>query len=179
MQLVAKRRLDEGEKFEAIFDQLVKLRGEIARNAGFENYRDYAFRKLGRFELAGGLENDRTVLPLAFTAPGGKPVEVAWRHVDGVTLPRSERRTKRVERSGPQEQAVACGMLALETGELRVACDAILDTRKHLDRSDHGGDGECTRDRGRCDEAQPNRRTPRRTRIALTPSFHVIFFPSA
>ena len=34
----------------SIFDQLVKLRQQIASNAGFDNYRDYAFRKLGRFD---------------------------------------------------------------------------------------------------------------------------------
>jgi len=49
-ELVAKRRLQEAEKFEGIFDQLLKLREQIARNAGFENYRDFAFRKLGRFD---------------------------------------------------------------------------------------------------------------------------------
>jgi oligoendopeptidase F len=49
-ELVASRRLQEAEKFEAIFDQLVKLREQIARNAGFANYRDYAFRKMGRFD---------------------------------------------------------------------------------------------------------------------------------
>ncbi len=48
--LVARRRLEEKEKFEEIFDQLVKVRGQIANNAGFENYREYAFRKLGRFD---------------------------------------------------------------------------------------------------------------------------------
>src|ERR1043166_8728086 len=48
-ELVANRRLAEVEKFEAIFDQLVKLREQMAKNAGFDNYRDYAFRKLGRF----------------------------------------------------------------------------------------------------------------------------------
>ena len=47
---VANRRLQEREKFEESFDQLVKVRGKIAKNAGFENYRDYAFRKLGRFD---------------------------------------------------------------------------------------------------------------------------------
>ena len=49
-ELVAKRRLEERDKFEEIFDQLVALRAKIAGNAGFENYRDYAFRKLGRFD---------------------------------------------------------------------------------------------------------------------------------
>jgi oligoendopeptidase F len=49
-ELVTNRRLQEAEKFEEIFDQVVKLRQQIARNAGFENYRDYAFRKLGRFD---------------------------------------------------------------------------------------------------------------------------------
>ncbi len=49
-ELVAQRRLQEVEKFEDIFDQLVKLRGQIARNAGFANYRDYAFKLRGRFD---------------------------------------------------------------------------------------------------------------------------------
>jgi oligoendopeptidase F len=49
-ELVANRRLQEAEKFEEIFEQLVKLREQIARNAGYGNYRDYAFRKLGRFD---------------------------------------------------------------------------------------------------------------------------------
>ena len=51
-ELVANRRLQEREKFEETFDQLVKVRGQIAKNAGFSNYRDYAFRKLGRFDYA-------------------------------------------------------------------------------------------------------------------------------
>jgi oligoendopeptidase F len=49
-ELVANRRLQEREKFDDVFDQLVELRHKIAANAGFENYRDYAFRKLGRFD---------------------------------------------------------------------------------------------------------------------------------
>jgi len=49
-ELIANRRLQEAGKFEEIFDQLVKLRQQIAHNAGFANYRDYAFRKMGRFD---------------------------------------------------------------------------------------------------------------------------------
>jgi oligoendopeptidase F len=49
-ELVANRRLQEAERFDAIFEQLVKLREQIARNAGYGNYRDYAFRKMGRFD---------------------------------------------------------------------------------------------------------------------------------
>ena len=49
-ELVANRRLQEAEKFEEIFDQLSSLREQIAKNAGFANYRDYAFRRLGRFD---------------------------------------------------------------------------------------------------------------------------------
>jgi oligoendopeptidase F len=48
--LVAKRRLQEVEKFEEIFDQLVRIREQIAKNAGFSNYRDYAFRARARFD---------------------------------------------------------------------------------------------------------------------------------
>src|SRR5207247_8047659 len=49
-ELVANRRLKEAEKFEDIFNQMLKLREQIARNAGFSNYRDYAFRARGRFD---------------------------------------------------------------------------------------------------------------------------------
>ena len=51
-ELVANRRLQEADKFEEIFDKQLKLRQQIAKNAGFDNYRDYAFRRLGRFDYA-------------------------------------------------------------------------------------------------------------------------------
>ena len=49
-EVVARRRLAEKETFEEIFDQLVKLREKCAANAGFGNYRDYAFRAKCRFD---------------------------------------------------------------------------------------------------------------------------------
>ena len=49
-RLVAERRLKESGRFEEIFGGLLTLREQIARNAGFGNYRDYAFRRLCRFD---------------------------------------------------------------------------------------------------------------------------------
>jgi oligoendopeptidase F len=49
-ELIANRRLQESDQFEEIFDKLIRLRHQIAQNAGFANYRDYAFRRLGRFD---------------------------------------------------------------------------------------------------------------------------------
>jgi oligoendopeptidase F len=49
-ELVARRRMQDVDKCEEIFDELVKLRAQAAKNAGFENYRDYAFRYKGRFD---------------------------------------------------------------------------------------------------------------------------------
>ena len=49
-ELVANRRLQEHERFEELFDQLSSVRQQIANNAGFANYRDYAFRRLCRFD---------------------------------------------------------------------------------------------------------------------------------
>ncbi|MDB6022700.1 MAG: oligoendopeptidase family [Pedosphaera sp.] len=49
-ELVANRRLQEVDKIEGIFDELVKLREQIAKNAGFNNYIDYAFRSRRRFD---------------------------------------------------------------------------------------------------------------------------------
>ncbi len=47
---VARRRLDERGTFDDQFDALLGLRHRIATNAGFANYRDYAFKARGRFD---------------------------------------------------------------------------------------------------------------------------------
>jgi oligoendopeptidase F len=49
-ELVVNRRLAEAERFEACFDELVRLRRRIAANAEFADYRDYAFRARERFD---------------------------------------------------------------------------------------------------------------------------------
>lgn len=49
-ELVANRRLQEADRLDEIFERLIDLRQSIARNAGFANYRDYAFRMYRRFD---------------------------------------------------------------------------------------------------------------------------------
>lgn len=49
---INERRLEDREKLEDLFDELLALRHQVARNAGFENYRDYKFRALGRFDYS-------------------------------------------------------------------------------------------------------------------------------
>jgi oligoendopeptidase F len=44
------RRLQDREKLDDLFDALLVLRHKIALNAGFNNYRDYMFASLGRFD---------------------------------------------------------------------------------------------------------------------------------
>jgi oligoendopeptidase F len=46
---VMRRRLEEREVLENLFDQLLSIRNRIAANAGFSSYREYAFRHLERF----------------------------------------------------------------------------------------------------------------------------------
>ncbi|MDP8245854.1 MAG: M3 family oligoendopeptidase [Candidatus Hinthialibacter antarcticus] len=48
--VVAQRRLQERDDFNAIFDELVRLRHQIAQNAGFEDYVGYAFLNYKRFD---------------------------------------------------------------------------------------------------------------------------------
>ena len=43
-RLAGKQQLDE------LYDKLIALRNKEAQNAGFENYRDYRFKELGRFD---------------------------------------------------------------------------------------------------------------------------------
>jgi len=47
---VAARRLQDRAVLDDIFDQLLALRHKVALNAGFANYRDYAFRVKRRFD---------------------------------------------------------------------------------------------------------------------------------
>jgi len=47
---VADRRLADAGRFDELLDGLIRLRHQIALNAGFANYRDYAFRARGRFD---------------------------------------------------------------------------------------------------------------------------------
>src|ERR1022692_4251378 len=49
-ELVANRRLREAGAIEKIFGELLKLREQIAANAGFPDYLQYAFRARGRFD---------------------------------------------------------------------------------------------------------------------------------
>jgi oligoendopeptidase F len=42
--------LAEKEKLEDIFDKMLRLRHKVALNAGFENFRDFMFSYLGRFD---------------------------------------------------------------------------------------------------------------------------------
>jgi oligoendopeptidase F len=44
------RRLVDKDTLNILFDELLKLRHQVSLNAGFENYRDYMFQALGRFD---------------------------------------------------------------------------------------------------------------------------------
>jgi len=45
-----KRRQQDTEKLESLFDNMVQKRHQMAMNAGFANYRDYMFKALGRYD---------------------------------------------------------------------------------------------------------------------------------
>lgn len=48
--LLAERSLAEGDAFDEIFDHTLALRKRMAENAGFDSFRDFAFRGLQRFD---------------------------------------------------------------------------------------------------------------------------------
>lgn len=47
---IVKRRLEDREKLDSLFNELIVLREKISANAGFSNYRDYKFVDLNRFD---------------------------------------------------------------------------------------------------------------------------------
>ncbi|MDR3639117.1 MAG: M3 family oligoendopeptidase [Isosphaeraceae bacterium] len=70
-ELVAERRLADRDTLDDLFDRMAALRVAIAREAGFDNFVDYAFRLRERFDY--GVEDtiqfhraiERVVVPLA------------------------------------------------------------------------------------------------------------------
>jgi oligoendopeptidase F len=44
------RRLQDVEALDKLYDDLIALRQKIAKNCGFDNYRDYKFAAMGRFD---------------------------------------------------------------------------------------------------------------------------------
>ncbi|MNJ84903.1 Oligoendopeptidase F, plasmid [compost metagenome] len=48
--LIVSRRLQDRDALDSLFDQLVKLRNQVALNADCSDYREYKFKALGRFD---------------------------------------------------------------------------------------------------------------------------------
>lgn len=51
-ELISSRRAQDQQKLDDLFDALVRKRHQVAKNAGYENYRDYKFDALGRFDYS-------------------------------------------------------------------------------------------------------------------------------
>lgn len=49
-RLISERRLEDKDKLNDLFTRLIGLRNQVGLNADFENYRDYMFSAMGRFD---------------------------------------------------------------------------------------------------------------------------------
>lgn len=49
---ISSRRLADKDKLDNLFTELIQLRTKVAKNAGFENYRDFMFASMGRFDYS-------------------------------------------------------------------------------------------------------------------------------
>lgn len=47
---IAARRSQDIDQLNQLYNELIQLRHQVAQNAGFDNYRDYKFQALGRFD---------------------------------------------------------------------------------------------------------------------------------
>ncbi len=48
--LISKRRFEDKDKLDELFNKLISLRDQVAKNADFNNFRDYMFTAMGRFD---------------------------------------------------------------------------------------------------------------------------------
>jgi len=51
-RLINERRLQDAEKLDSLLTELIQLRTQIAKNAGFENFMEYRFNELARFDYS-------------------------------------------------------------------------------------------------------------------------------
>ncbi len=51
-RLITHRRLQDRQALNTLFTRLIRLRHQVALNAGFANFRDYMFKALGRFDYS-------------------------------------------------------------------------------------------------------------------------------
>lgn len=51
-EAINNRRLESKAELDELFNELIKLRHQVAVNAGFENFRDYMHKSLGRFDYS-------------------------------------------------------------------------------------------------------------------------------
>ncbi len=49
-RLISNRRLLDKVSFDDLYNELIGLRDQVGKNAGFENFRDYMFSAMGRFD---------------------------------------------------------------------------------------------------------------------------------
>ena len=69
--LAEERRFKDHEELNRIYDELLRIRAKIAKNAGFDSFRDFMFRKLNRFDytpedcLQFHVAIERHIVPLA------------------------------------------------------------------------------------------------------------------
>ncbi len=49
-RLISERKLRDAEKLDTLLSELIQLRTQIAKNAGFENFMEYRFSELARFD---------------------------------------------------------------------------------------------------------------------------------
>ncbi|MFZ9262040.1 MAG: M3 family oligoendopeptidase [Chitinophagaceae bacterium] len=47
---IAERRLKDKDSLNELYSKLIDIRHQVAKNAGFNNYRDYKFAEMGRFD---------------------------------------------------------------------------------------------------------------------------------
>ncbi len=49
---IAERRLKDADTLDELYDKLIELRTQVAKNSGFNNFRDYKFKSMGRFDYS-------------------------------------------------------------------------------------------------------------------------------
>lgn len=83
---VAYRRLADRDVLDDIYDQMIRLRTQIARNAGFENFRDYQFLAYERFDYTPQHCFDFHNVIQNIVVPVYREIQRERRHIMGIDL---------------------------------------------------------------------------------------------
>lgn len=143
---ISARRFQDREKLNNLFSELLKIRHQMALNAGFENFRDYMFAEMGRFDYNVNAceqfhEAIKTeVIPLVKKIHQKRKQQLGLEKLQPYDLEVDAENLPALKPFSTQEELVKKSVECLDTVDAFFAeCISIMDNMNYLDLNSRKG----------------------------------------